>query len=112
MSAGPNEARASWSISLQRLRNELLQVFRYEEIISSEESFRAAFESLPATKHNNDIDGNYAYFHRYHVQIRYFIRIIDEAVGLQHPNTLSDVFWTVAFAAIKVSVMSGCHHRC
>jgi len=100
--AGLSEVRNAWKIVLARLRTELKAVYPFEDTISTELDFRTTFETLPSELHNDNAEGNTAFFSRYHVQILFFVQTIDEAVGLESPESLRDVFWTTALAAIEV----------
>lgn len=102
-SLGSNEARANWSTLLAELHAELEKAYPTDNIISDEDEFRQAFEELSEELHQNPADKNYAFFARYHVQILFFVEVVDKAVGLKSPNTLNDVFWTTAFTAVKVA---------
>ncbi|KAK5942961.1 hypothetical protein PMZ80_003966 [Knufia obscura] len=107
-SLGSNEARANWSTLLAELHAELEKAYPTDNIISDEDEFRQAFEELSEELHQNPADKNYAFFARYHVQILFFVEVVDKAVGLKSPNTLNDVFWTTAFTAVKVSHSAVC----
>lgn len=105
-STGPNEAREAWRTLLAGLFDELKETYPFEEPISTELEFRNRFEPLPENLHDNNPETNTAFFQRFHVQILFFIRTVDEAVGLKSPQSLGDVLWTTAFAAIKVGRLS------
>jgi len=101
-STGHNQAREAWRSLLAGLLDELKQTYPFEETISTELDFRNKFEALPEELHENIPETNTAFFSRFHVQALFFVRTVDEAVGLKSPDSLNDVFWTTAFAAIKV----------
>jgi len=100
--AGLSEVRETWRIVLKGLLAELKATYPGKNIISTENDFRVAFESLPDELHNQNADGNTAFFSRYHVQILFFVQTLDDSVGLEPTESLRTVFWTTALAAIEV----------
>jgi len=101
--AGLSQVQDAWKAVLTRLLDDLKEIYPFEDTISTELDFRTTFEDLPPELHDDNPEGNTAFFSRFHVQILFFTRIIDEAVGLKSPVSLRDVFWTTALAAVEVS---------
>ena len=69
---------------------------------SSEEEFRANFESTCEENSEPDAQRLLGRFVRQHVAIIAFTGTIDAAQSLLPPETLSDLFWQIAFATIEV----------
>lgn len=101
---GSSEAQSSWKQTLSELQNELKDKHPLDESIPNEKEFRDKFVALDKALHDVDPDQNYAYFIRYHEPILFFIHEIDSAVRLKSPDSLSDLFWTVAYIAVQASL--------
>lgn len=103
---GSSEAQGSWNRTLSELQNILRA--RYQALddtntIPNETDFRDKFVALDRILHDRDPDQNYAYFIRFHEPILTFIHEIDGAVRLKTPDSLGDLFWTVAYIAVEAS---------
>ena len=73
---------------------------------TSEEQFRVSFESVCEQNFEPDPQRLLGRFVRQHVAIITFTGMIDAAQGLQSPDSLSDLFWRIAFGTIQVTTSS------
>ncbi|KIY02526.1 uncharacterized protein Z520_00991 [Fonsecaea multimorphosa CBS 102226] len=71
---------------------------------SSEEEFRDNFESLCNDHNEPNAQRLLNLFSRQHGAITRFTNAIDDAQNLQPPDTLSDLFWQLAFATIQAAL--------
>lgn len=101
--AGSNLTRAVWITLIQDRLEQLHKVRPFTETVPSELAFRKEFWKLPDDLNVPSGDRNYAYFIHRHKQMESIVRGLDKALSLSSPNSLSDVFWTHALAALQVS---------
>lgn len=94
--------RQGWKEVLGELENELKEIISVDETIPDEETFREKFQALDEAGHAGDPDNNYGIFTRFHEPILTFIQEIDNTLSLSSPESLSTLFWTVAFIALEV----------
>lgn len=98
-----SEARATWIQLVETLLEQLKTVFDFEHTLTSELEFREEFWKLPDEFNSPNVDRNWGIFLRLHGQIMYMVQTLDKSIALESPQSLSDVFWTYALAALQVS---------
>lgn len=108
-SAGSNEARAKWISLIHDCLSRLRAVHQSENTISSELQFRDQFYRLPRDLNGPSAERNYSRFNRSHGQMLSIVTGLDKALQLESPESLNDVFWTHALAALQVGLTTS--HR-
>lgn len=97
-----NATLQDWTALVGRLLGNLEEVVSVDETIPNEATFQDKFVALSQENGEADPLQTYGSFTRHHQSMVFFIREIDTLFALQTPESLSDIFWTVAYHAIKV----------
>ncbi|OAP58889.1 hypothetical protein AYL99_06186 [Fonsecaea erecta] len=97
----------TWSSLIADLKETALGDQQTPTPCSSEEEFRTNFETLCNSHYEPNAQRLLHLFSRQHGTITRFINSIDEAQNLQPPDTLSDLFWQLAFVTIQAALDAG-----
>ncbi|KIW74669.1 hypothetical protein Z517_11439 [Fonsecaea pedrosoi CBS 271.37] len=107
MSSESEAPSDTWSSLITDLKETALGDQQTPTPCSNEAEFRTNFESLCNDHYEPNAQRLLNLFSRQHGTITTFTSTIDSAQNLQPPDTLSDLFWQLAFATIQAALDAG-----